>query len=279
MVLISFFVFLFGLCIGSFLNCVIYRLEQNKKINGRSFCPHCKHNLFWKDLFPVFSFLFLGGKCRYCRKKISIQYPLVELATGILFILIFWSLGFDWGLGFRIWDLIRLCFMFYFLCSMIIIFVYDLKHYLIPDAVLLPAIIVAFLYRLFDNLAIRQLDLTGNWKLEIGNSATILNYFLAVLIASGFFLFIFLISGGKWMGFGDVKLAVLLGLFLGFPNILTALFLAFFFGAAIGLMLMALGKKGLKSEIPFGPFLITGTFIALFLGEGIMQWYARLFSL
>jgi prepilin signal peptidase PulO-like enzyme (type II secretory pathway) len=107
----------------------------------------------------------------------------------------------------------------------------------------------------------------------------ILNYLLAVLIGSGFFLAIFLVSKGVAMGFGDVKLAILLGLLLGFPNILVGLFLAFFFGAIIGIIMMFFGKKGFKSEIPFGPFLITGTFLAMFWGQQIISWYLNLFKI
>ncbi len=249
------FIFLFGLCIGSFLNCVIYRLEKKKKLTGRSYCPHCRHKLIWRDLIPVFSFIFFRRKCRYCKKSISIQYPLVELATGLLFLLIFNQYNF-----------INLCFLLAISSFIIIIFAYDLRHYIIPDKILFPAIAITFLYRLFENFA-------------IGNLAFIplLNYFWAALIASGFFLFIFLISKGRWMGFGDVKLAVLMGFILGLPDVLAALFLAFLFGAIISIILMVLGKKGLKSEIPFGPFLITGTFIAMFWGQEIIQWYMRLF--
>jgi len=260
------FIFLLGLCIGSFLNCAIYRLETKKTLQGRSFCPKCKKQLLWQDLIPVFSFLFLGGKCRRCKKKISWQYPIVEIVTATLFVLIFWSLGFGWDLGFGIWDFIKLCFMFYFASVLIVIFVYDFKHYEIPDKVLIPAIAISFIYcALFD-------------------FGGILNHLLAVLIGSGFFLSIFLISKGKWMGFGDVKLAVLMGLLLGVPNILLALFLAFLFGAIIGVILMVLPfsktgeKKSLKSEIPFGPFLITGTFFAILWGPKIINWYLNLLT-
>jgi len=253
-------IFLFGLVVGSFLNCVIYRLEKKESfLKGRSYCPNCKHQLSWQDLFPIFSFIELGGRCRYCREKISWQYPLVELTTGVLFIAVF-RLAFP---GF-------LLLAFYLLISsfLIIIFVYDLKYYLIPDEVIFPAIIISFLYQIF-----------GNWKLEIGNLLPILNPLFSALGASLFFLTIFLVSRGKWLGFGDVKLGFLMGLFLGFPNIIVALFLSFLIGAIIGLGLILSGKKSLKSEVPFGPFLITGTFIALFFGEKIINWYFSLFLL
>ncbi len=243
-------IFLLGLAIGSFLNVVIYRLEKGESFaKGRSYCPHCRHQLSWLDLVPVASFLFLGGKCRYCKANISWQYPMVELATGLVFLLIFNFIN-----NASIFNVINFVFLLYIASVFIIIFVYDLKFYLIPDSVLFPAIIITFIWRLF---AITALP----------------NYLLAALIAAGFFLFIFLISKGKWMGFGDVKLAILLGLLLGFPNILAGLFLSFLFGAIIGTGLIFLKKKGMKSEMPFAPFLILGTFVALLWGNQIIAWY------
>ena len=262
---------LFGLVMGSFLNCIIYRLQTGEGfLKGRSFCPHCRHELSWQDLIPIFSFLILKGRCRYCRKPISWQYPLVELATGIIFLLIVWNLEFGTCLEFGIWNL-----LFYLLisCFLIIIFVYDLKHYIIPDAVIYPAIAIAFLYQLFRMLNFVNWNLFGIWNVESGILRPISSAFLASL----FFLAIVFLSQGKWMGLGDVKLAFLMGLFLGFPNILVALFLAFFIGAIIGIGLIISGKRTLKSEVPFGPFLITGTFIALFWGNQITNWYLSLF--
>src|SRR3989344_2900567 len=262
----SFLVFLIGLCIGSFLNVVIYRLEKDEGfVKGRSYCPRCRHQLMWLDLIPVVSYLFLQGSCRYCHKKISWQYPAVEVATGLIFLLIF---NFQFSIInqfeiFQFLNVIDLLFLWYIASVLIVIFVYDLKFYLIPDKVLFPAIAITFIFRLLYSVFI------GNWVLGIGN------FLLAALIASGFFLSIYLISKGRWMGFGDVKLAILLGLVLGFPNILAGLFLSFFFGAIIGLGLMFFGKKGLKSELPFAPFLILGTFLAMFFGDQIIFWYTH----
>ncbi len=250
------FVFLFGLIIGSFLNCVIYRLEEGKSfLKGRSFCPDCGHTLGFLDLVPVFSFIFLKGRCRYCNKKISWQYPLIELATGIIFLLI--SINF----GVRSFGCI-----YYLLISslLIIVFVYDLKHYIIPDGVIYAAIVASFAYNIVYSF------------LVIGSFQFFLQSLLAALLASGFFLLIILISKGKWMGVGDIKLAFLMGLFLSWPNILIALFSAFFIGAVIGVGLIALKKKELKSEVPFGPFLVTGTFLSLFWGSEILAWYFSL---
>jgi len=256
------FIFLFGLIIGSFLNCVIYRLEQKQSFwQGRSFCPYCKHTLKWQDLIPVFSFLFLRGKCRYCDKKISLQYPLVEIATGVLFLSIF---NFQF-LIFNKFPISNFQTLFWLIISsfLIIIFVYDLKHFIIPDKVIYPAIIIALIF---------------NFQFLIFNQFSIFNsLILSALGAAGFFLFIVLVSRGKWMGVGDIKLAFLMGLLLGFPYILVALFFSFLIGAVIGIGLILAKRKTMKSEVPFGPFLVMGTFIALFLGGIITNWYWNLF--
>ena len=251
-------IFLFGLIIGSFLNCVIYRLEKEQSfIKGRSYCPDCKHQLGFWDLIPVLSFIVLGGKCRYCQNKISLQYPLVELSTALLFVLI--SLAQP---GYA-----RLVFLIIITCLLIIIFVYDLKHYIIPDKIIYSAIIITFFYQLFEIWNFGHWDLFRISDLGFG------------ILPAFFFLAIILFSRGQWMGLGDFKLAVFMGLFLGWPNILIALFFAFFIGAIIGLGLIAFKGKTLKSEIPFGPFLIIGTFLAMFFGNQIITWFFPLFLL
>ena len=295
------FIFGLGLCIGSFLNCVIYRLPDEspanaghsdgpvkmreallsgrqsliKKLRGRSFCPNCKHTLSWTDLVPVFSFMFFKAKCRYCRKKISWQYPAVELATGAIFLLI---LNFKFQIlnEIQILNFINLAFWFYVASSLIIIFVYDLKHYIIPDKVLFPAIGITAVYRIFE-FGILDFENLNLFRISDFGFRIFGGYLLAAIIASGFFLVIFLISKGRWMGFGDVKLVVLMGLLLGVNNVLAALFLAFFFGAIISIILIVLREKKLKSEIPFGPFLIIGTFMAMFWGQQIISWYFNMF--
>lgn len=281
MILFLFYPLIFGLIVGSFLNCAIYRLEENKSfLKGRSFCPHCKHNLNWQDLIPIFSFLMLKGKCRYCKKKISLQYPLVEIATALLFLLIF---NFEFRIlnKILIFNFENILTTFYFLlvfCLLIIIFVYDLKHYIIPDKVLLPAIGITFLYRFFEILEFDNWSFIGNWSLGIGNFKALFNSLSAAFGGGLFFLVIFIIAKGKWLGFGDIKLVFLIGLFLGFPNILVALFLAFLIGAIIGIGLILAKKKTLKSELPFGPFLVGSTIIALFFGQNLIDWYLQ-FSL
>ena len=259
-------VFLLGLLVGSFLNCLIYRLWHKESfLKGRSYCPKCSHKLNWYDLIPVLSFLILRGKCRYCQKKISWQYPLVEISTALIFLLIFNFFRLS-GVPLLAGQFLNLLYYLLIACFLIIIFVYDLKHYIIPDKVVYPAILVSGIWYLVSGIFFNLYT-----KYEI------LNTVYTAIGAAVFFLFIVLVSQGKWMGLGDVKLVFLIGLLLGFPNILVALFLAFFIGAIIGIGLIIFSKKNLKSEIPFGPFLVGGTFIAVFFSQNLINWYLNLF--
>lgn len=260
----SLIVFALGLVIGSFLNAVIYRLEKGESaLRGRSYCPHCKHPLAWYDLIPLLSFLLLGGKCKYCKGNISLQYPLVECITGLAFVVLFLH-------AVPVENLVRLSFpqiaelvyLWAVASAFIVIFVYDLKYYLIPDKVLYPAVGLVFFYQI----------LAG-----VGNVEALFGAVISALSASAFFLVIYLVSKGKWMGFGDVKLVFFMGVFLGWPNIVVALFSAFTLGAVVGVVLIAFKKKRLKSEVPFAPFLIAGSAIAFFFGESILHWYLGLF--
>jgi prepilin signal peptidase PulO-like enzyme (type II secretory pathway) len=241
-----FIILILGLVIGSFLNCVIFRIEKKESfLSGRSYCPHCHHTLGFSDLIPVLSFLFLKGECSYCKKKISLQYPLVELSAGLLFLLIFHFYQFSF----------QSLLLFAISAILLIIFTYDFKHYLIPDKATYSAIVLAAVFSFF----------FGQYQF--------LNYLASAALVSGIFLFLVLVSKEKWMGMGDAKLVFLMGILLGWPNILVAVFLAAFLGSAIGLILVALNKKKIKSEVPFGPFLVFGTFISLFWSEEIINWY------
>src|SRR3989344_1476017 len=263
--MIGFFVFAFGLAVGSFLNVVIYRLEKDESaFKGRSYCPHCKHQLAWKDLIPVASFLMLGGKCRYCGGRISLQYPLVELGTAMLFLLSFKFQVSSFNQALSI-ETLNIFYLWMIASLLVVLFVYDLKHYILPDKILLPAIGIVLGYRVFE--ALNHWKLVENWSLKIENLEVFVNPLLAGMGAALFFFAIFALSRGRAMGFGDVKLAAFMGLFLGWPNIAVALFAAFMLGGAVGIVLLALKKKGMKSEVPFGPFLLTGTFVALFWGK------------
>jgi len=249
-------IFIFGLIIGSFLNCVIWRLYKEESfIGGKSYCPHCRHSLGFWDLFPLLSFVFLRGKCRYCKEKISIQYPLVELITAILFSFVYLHFG-----------LISLQFIFWLIIMsfFVIIFIFDLKYFIIPDEVIYPAIFLSIIWIIYSFL-VQTID-----------SHEVILIIISGLGASLFFFLIWFFSKGMAMGFGDVKLALLIGLLLGFPNTIVGLFLGFLLGAIIGSIAVFLKKKGFKSEVPFAPFLVAGTVIAFFCGSKIVDWYLSL---
>jgi len=246
-----FFIFILGLIVGSFLNVVIFRLKQNEQfVKGRSKCLFCKKELKFLDLIPLLSFIFLKAKCRYCARKLSWQYPLVELATALVFLT-----------GFFYYQLFSFNYLSYlvFSCFLIIIFVYDLKYYLILDKVSLTALLFAFL---------------ANFLLGVNP----LNLFLGALILGGFFLAQFVFSKGRWIGGGDIRLGLVMGAMLGWPGVLTALMVAYLAGAAAGLLLIVFKKKVWGSQLPFGVFLAPATWVTLLWGPQLVKWYFNLFN-
>lgn len=253
--LTSFFIFILGTIVGSFLNVVALRHNTGLPIaRGRSQCFSCSKTLHWYELIPVFSFIFLGGKCSACKSKISLQYPLVELVTGLLFLATFLHVG-----------LSPLIFYYFFVISiLIVISIYDFKHKIIPDSwsFIFGAVTLAFsLFSFF--------YLHNNSLLDV----------LAGPILALPFALLWLVSGGRWIGLGDAKIVVGVGFMLGFVRGISALVLAFWIGAIVGLTLIILGRvlslssKNLtmKSEIPFGPFIIIGTLLVFFFGWDIIH--------
>lgn len=250
-------IFVFGLFVGSFLNVVIFRVKSGAGfIWGRSHCPECKKTLHWFDLVPVLSFFALKGKCRYCQKKISIQYPLVELATGALFAAFLWRTAFliDFAESPGLF-LITLFYYCFFASVLIVIFVYDLKHYLILDKIVFTCLFLSLPAITF------MPGING------------LSAIIAALSGSGFLGIILLLTRGKGMGAGDVKFALLLGFMTGWPLIIVTFFLAFSIGAIVGLVLILFKIKNLKSEIPFGTFLGIAAIITLLAGKELLEWY------
>ncbi len=255
--MVLFLVFLFGLILGSFLNAALYRLEVGGSLlKERSRCPKCGHILRWYELFPIFSFLFLRGKCKKCSKRISLQYPAVEFATGLLFLAVFLKYQEPASIFIFSGGWLDVFYGFLVVSFLVLIFVFDFKHYIIPNIAVYSLILISFGYDLYSY---------GFVSLKY--------YFLASGVAFGFFLFLYLVSKGRWIGFGDVKYGIFMGLFLGWPNILLGLFTAYLSGAFIGSLLLAVKRKEFKSEIPFGPFLIFGTLLAFFWGDEILKWY------
>lgn len=239
--------------IGSFLNCLIWRLHKEATILGRSFCPKCNNMIAWYDNIPVLSFFILGRRCRNCKNDISWQYPVVELITGLLFVL---ALYFNFGEGVEI-NFIKLFRDLFLIAVMIIIFIYDLRWYLILDIIVLPASLIVLIFNLFIGL---------NWQ----------NLLISGIIGGSFFLLQFVVSKGKWIGGGDIRLGLLMGFALGWPNVLVAIILAYLIGSVVSIGLVLSGKKKWGSQIPLGIFLSTATIITLFWGEEILSWYLNI---
>ena len=261
---------LFGLCLGSFLNVLIDRLPKREKITGRSYCPHCKKKLNWYELIPLLNFVFLKGKCSACKKPISLQYPLVELATGILFPLTIYTYNLQLT-TYNLQNFLTLCCLLLVVCCLIVIFGSDVKYYIVPDEIIYSAIFFALCYQIISNIQ----DFKSNFfKLF----SALYPSFLSAVGAAVFFLLILFVTKGKGMGLGDVKIATFMGLFLSFPNILVALFISFFSGSIVGLILIALKKKTLKSKIPLAAFLSPSTYIVFFWGGKIIERYLTLFK-
>jgi leader peptidase (prepilin peptidase)/N-methyltransferase len=246
--------FLFGLIIGSFLNVVVYRLELAESLMGRSHCPHCQKQIRWYDNVPLLSFILLGAKCRDCEGKISWQYPVMEFFTGVVFALV--GYAFFQPLSFQSWG--ETAFYLAIFSVMLVIFLYDFKFMEIPMLVLWIGVAITMGYYLvFD---------WQNFVPELGLMN--LRLFSGILAGGGVFLVFFLLSAlskEKWMGMGDAYLALLIGLTARFPLILFALLLAFTIGAIFGIILIALKKKTLQSQVPFGPFMVLGCFLAILL--------------
>jgi len=251
------FIFIFGTVIGSFLNVVLMRYGTGESVVfSGSRCFSCGKRLSWTELIPIFSFLIQKGRCRNCKSKISWQYPIVEIITGILFLLIF-------NFQFLIFKQINLSFFLstsYFLTIaslLIVISVYDIRHQIIPNK----------LVYLFDFLSFSY------WFL--------MDRSVAGFLAGGFFFaFFFLLwfaSRGRWMGLGDAKIALGCGWLLGLVKGVIGLLIAFWSGALIGIFLLLFLPKTfkLKSRIPFGPFLAWGAIIALLFGSNILQIYLK----
>ncbi|KKQ60321.1 MAG: Type 4 prepilin-like protein leader peptide-processing enzyme [Parcubacteria group bacterium GW2011_GWE2_38_18] len=270
-------VFVFGLVIGSFINCLVWRLHKKQTILGRSYCPHCKHQLAWHDNIPLFSFIFLRGRCRYCAKPISMQYPAVELMTGLLFMLAFYHnfqfefLNFNLisNSKFPIINFLSLIRDWFLISVMVIIFIYDLRWYLILDVITLPSIALVLILNFFINLLSNDMALSDSYWQQL---------LISVIIGAGFFLLQFVISKGRWIGGGDIRLGLLMGVALGWPDILVALFIAYLAGAIIGIGLILIGKKKWGSEIPFGIFLSAATLVTLFFGNFILDWYLNMLA-
>lgn len=261
-------IFLLGITIGSFLNVVIYRFGSGRHLSGRSKCLSCGKTLTARMLVPLFSFLFAKGKCVYCKTKLSVQYPLVELTVGLLFVAVAYIrhvsiVTFD----LEVWVFAALDMAMW--SVLVVIGVYDLKHKIIPDR-------FAFYFAILSGV---EIFLRAHWGLLhvpyipfLDSVPRWLDLAAAPFIAIPFAL-LWLLSAGRAMGLGDAKLAWGMGWFLGFSGGVTAAIFAFWIAFIPSVILLFLPKKHftMKSEIPFGPFLILGTLLVYLFGFDLLR--------
>lgn len=264
-------IFVLGLCSGSFVNALVWRLHQQAKsaknnklsiVNGRSMCVHCKHQLEWHDLIPVISWLMLGGKCRYCKKPID-DSPIVELSAGLVFTLsyIFWPYSLS--------DHAQVLLLVTWLISsvgLLALAVYDLKWMLLPNKIIYPTLLVAVAGRVTYIAFYQAKPLHA-----------LLLWASSLALASGVFFVLFMISKGKWIGYGDVRLGLITGTLLADPQkSLAMIFLASLIGSLMVLPGLIGGKKTMASKLPYGPFLIAATGIIVLFGDSLLNWYKGL---
>ncbi|PAB59508.1 prepilin peptidase [Anaeromicrobium sediminis] len=259
-------VFILGLLIGSFLNVCIYRIPREESIVvPGSHCPVCMNKLRAIDLIPVLSYLFLGRKCRFCKTKIGPRYMMVELLTGLVFLLLFNKYG-D-SIDFIVYTIL--------MSILIVICFIDYDHMIIPDQLVFMATMVGILVILYNR----------KFPMYIYGNDPWYSPFIGVIIGSGSLLIISLIGmtiykGQEVMGMGDVKIFIPIGLFLGFKMTAVTLFLSILLGAIISILLIVSGYKSVKSYIPFGPFIVLGTFISLIWGWDLFDlWYEFVFGM
>ena len=285
MVSIAIGVGVLGLIFGSFVNALVWRLHEQELdedagqlghsrktlgrqelsiLRGHSMCPKCRHRLSAADLVPVFSWLALKGRCRYCRAPISWQYPVVELITAVLFAAsyLWWPNGFT-HVG-------AACFVLWlvFLVGFMALAVYDLRWYLLPDRIVFPLIALGLV-----QVAIQGIFLAAGWQ-----QAT--HALAAAVCLSGLFFLLHTFSRGTWIGFGDVKLALVLGILAGdLPHVILLLFGSAILGTLAAVPLLVMRKANAKTPLPFGPFLLASTYVTVLFGERIIGWYLGLFGL
>ncbi len=259
-ILIGVILVILGFIIGSFLNVVIYRYPLGESIIfPNSFCPKCEEELKWYHNIPVLSYIFLKGKCAFCKERISLRYPLVEALTGASFLLVYLSVGFDYLLIF---------YLIFVIFGILITFI-DIDHKIIPDLFLLILLINGVAYFTYNVLSVSDYNYMSH---IIGLFVGFLPFYLIRLFAS-------LIYKKEAMGFGDVKYMGVIGFFLGWEKVLLVILIGSFLGSVIEVTLMLLKKKSRDAEFAFGPYLVMASFIALLYGNIIIEFYLKLLGL
>jgi leader peptidase (prepilin peptidase)/N-methyltransferase len=248
-------VFLFGLCVGSFLNVCIHRLPRGGSLlRPRSKCPGCEYELSWYDNIPVVSYVFLLGRCRKCHSRINLRYPVVELLTALVFL---WH--------YQVFDLSALMVVrLLFACALIVLFAIDLEHQILPNLITLPGIAAGLVF----SLAFPPGVLDAVIGAAIGGG-------VLWLIGEAYYRY----SGQEGMGGGDVKMLAMVGAFLGWKLVLVTLIVSSFAGSILGILLIASRRGNMKQALPYGTFLAVGALFASLYGERVVDWYTGLYAL
>lgn len=264
-----------GLALGSFVNALVWRLHEQTKtqnkislqslsvVNGRSMCPSCTHLLAWYDLVPIFSWLSLRGNCRYCKKSISRQYPIIELCLAVLLplSLYYWPYILQTTLSYIVFVL-----WIPIVVLLVAASLYDIKWMELPNRLLYP---------LAGLVVVQQILLA----VEQHKGGTFISGLIGGIIVGGFFWIIYQISGGKWIGGGDVRYGFVMGLLLGWQKALLGLMVASYAGTIVVVILILIKKYHKKMKLPFGPFLISATYISLLWGQYFIDYYKRISGL
>ncbi len=252
---VSFYIFAFilGAVVGSFLNVCIYRMPKDESIVfPPSRCPQCGFRIPFYDNVPILSYLILGGKCRSCKTRISLQYPLVELINALLTLFLFMKFG----------PTFPFLILFVFCSAMVVVTFIDLEHQIIPDVITLPGIVIGFAVSFFIPRFGWQNSLIG---IAVGGGSLL-------LVAYGYQL----ITKKEGMGGGDIKLLAMMGAFFGWKAVLFIVFASSLIGSVIGITVMLIRKEDTKLAIPFGPFLAFGSVLFIFFGRQVIHWYLSL---
>ena len=291
--------FILGLAFGSFFNVLILRyspegpLFDRKRLSGRSHCPKCFHELGVKELVPVFSFLFLRGKCSSCGQKISWFYPFTELATAILFAGVPYFLNSFYGIsGAEFWSFTGPLWYYLFLLSwllialtFLLIALIDFRYYVVPDELNVLLVIfgalVSFLlfYHVRELLPFRTSFLENYAMIFAPTGNVLADHLIGALGGGIFFELLVLVSRGRGIGFGDVKLAFASGIAIGWPDIGLAVFISFVLGGILGSLLLLFKRKGMKDRIPYAPFFVTGVAVTALFGQALVYGYFKLFGM
>lgn len=288
--------FLLGTIVGSFLNVVIDRADSDESaLKGRSHCPYCGKILSWWELIPIFSYIFLRGRCSSCHHKLSLQYPLVEGGTGLIYVfLLKFLLTFSFLHSFLHWPIleqilvvINVGMLLYWLNVLIIVAVYDWKKYLIINEIIFPAIGITLFWKILEGILLKIFPshllflsslnhFLGSENYLFGSYSYFTSLLLGILVFGGTISLLAFLSRERAMGWGDAILAIFLGMILGWPESLLALIIAFLSGGVISLILIALKKKTFHSYIPFAPFLVLGAMTIMLFGDILIKAYLSL---